>query len=275
MNLRPPRPERGALPSCATSRKRCAVRREHRSPARSVRGTRVSKVASGGQANRTGAYGEVPSPAETCSHAARSPLRQPAGPACAVEAAVRRRARRTPAPGAARRGCARPAPGRSPSAANASTSRGSGVCDSPSATSAVRDPGPAMRRSGPRRRCASSRRRARPERPAATTVVRAWVRSTQPASVNAVRHSPHGSGSPWIRAPVVRAQIARRVLGHRREPVVRPGHERARHARAAARARQHHRGAPLQCARLSPVSTTRSGSSAASCGPPASTAARV
>ena len=29
-------------------------------------GVRVSSVASGGQANRTGAYGDVPSPAETC-----------------------------------------------------------------------------------------------------------------------------------------------------------------------------------------------------------------
>ncbi len=33
------------------------------------RGTRVSRLASGRQANRTGAYGDVPSPAETCSQA--------------------------------------------------------------------------------------------------------------------------------------------------------------------------------------------------------------
>jgi hypothetical protein len=37
----------------------------------------VSSVASGGQANRTGAYGEVPMPAETCSQDALAP--PPAG----------------------------------------------------------------------------------------------------------------------------------------------------------------------------------------------------
>ena len=37
-------------------------------PAQPDRATRVSNVASGRHANRTGAYGDVPSPAETCSH---------------------------------------------------------------------------------------------------------------------------------------------------------------------------------------------------------------
>ena len=45
----------------------------------------MSSVASGGQANRTGANGEVPRPAETCNHEARAPvggvLRQPLCPA--------------------------------------------------------------------------------------------------------------------------------------------------------------------------------------------------
>ena len=49
------------------------------------RGTRVSSVASGGQAKRTGAYGDVPRPAETCSHEVRPPLR-PAGQALGLPA---------------------------------------------------------------------------------------------------------------------------------------------------------------------------------------------
>ena len=39
---------------------------------RAYRGVRVSRVASGRQANLTGAHGDVPSPAETCSHAGPS-----------------------------------------------------------------------------------------------------------------------------------------------------------------------------------------------------------
>ncbi len=36
---------------------------------RAARGTKVSNVASGGHANRAGANGDVPSPADTWSHA--------------------------------------------------------------------------------------------------------------------------------------------------------------------------------------------------------------
>jgi hypothetical protein len=99
-NPRPLRPERSALPSCATprwslgslrvgagagqngSRRRLRgsdgggrsgasrSRRRHGSESQAIE-VSVSRVASGGQAKRTGAYGEVPSPAETCSTAPR------------------------------------------------------------------------------------------------------------------------------------------------------------------------------------------------------------
>src|SRR4051812_25945483 len=65
LNPRPLRPERSALPSCATPREAQRVY-----PA----GTRRSRAASGGQAKRTGAYGDVPSPADTCSQSRRPSL---------------------------------------------------------------------------------------------------------------------------------------------------------------------------------------------------------
>ena len=63
-------PARARAPQSARSG---SVRGVH-SPAQSrrpslVAGTRVSSVAPGGQQKRTGAHGEVPRPADTCSHA--------------------------------------------------------------------------------------------------------------------------------------------------------------------------------------------------------------
>ena len=76
LNPRPLRPERSALPSCATPRSTPRIARRGQAaqtgcayglrPRRRA-GTRVRSVASGGQANRIGAYGEVPIPAETWS----------------------------------------------------------------------------------------------------------------------------------------------------------------------------------------------------------------
>jgi hypothetical protein len=53
---------------------RAAADRRHgrRARYRDSRGTRVSRLASGRQANRAGAVGDVPSPAETCSQACPS-----------------------------------------------------------------------------------------------------------------------------------------------------------------------------------------------------------
>ena len=65
LNPRPQRPERCALPSCATSR---AVRQSSGSPRPTVptgRGWSSSNVASGRQKNRNGAYLLVPRPGET------------------------------------------------------------------------------------------------------------------------------------------------------------------------------------------------------------------
>src|SRR5699024_9803615 len=98
LNPRPPRPERGALPSCATPRKargpceqepiqdtaptpistnlgslnRDSILSQH-SRTNHLRAVSVTKLASGRHANRTGVNGDVPKPAETCSHIESSP----------------------------------------------------------------------------------------------------------------------------------------------------------------------------------------------------------
>ena len=69
------------------SRARDGRPNDQRHGAGQSRATRVSRVASGGQAKRTGVYGEVPSPAETCSSVDVGVPRQAAGP-LRVEVAV-------------------------------------------------------------------------------------------------------------------------------------------------------------------------------------------
>lgn len=77
LNRRPLRPERSALPSCATPRAaqkyyptpgptRNRYPPKHKTPGQ--RGINVSTDASGRQLNRIGAVGWVPNPADTCSH---------------------------------------------------------------------------------------------------------------------------------------------------------------------------------------------------------------
>ena len=96
LNPRPLRPERSALPSCATPRVPWkghasvaerpeqtlpdhASRHDHAEPSPERRKSgyevRVNSVASGGQAKRNGAYGEVPNPALTCNALPRCSLR--------------------------------------------------------------------------------------------------------------------------------------------------------------------------------------------------------
>src|SRR5262245_37877060 len=93
LNPRPLRPERSALPSCATPRGvpgntnrragadkpglsrfgiRTTLLARRGAPARAgYRGMSVSSVDSGGHANRIGAVGWVPIPADTCSQVRR------------------------------------------------------------------------------------------------------------------------------------------------------------------------------------------------------------
>src|SRR3954454_10409646 len=105
--------------------------------------TKVSRLASGGQLNRTGAYGDVPRPAETWSHVRpvqrHSPRARGGGGPQVVTKAPTHGARSCPPwvwPERTRR---------KPSSAKASTSDGSGVCDKPSATSTSDPTAPAIR----------------------------------------------------------------------------------------------------------------------------------
>ena len=111
LNPRPQRPERCALPSCATSR---AVRQSSGSPrptVRAGRGWSSSSVASGRQKNRNGAYLLVPRPGrdvhDRAAHAGSA--RSPGGTGASSSSRGRRRPAGTPG----RRGCGRRPAGRS------------------------------------------------------------------------------------------------------------------------------------------------------------------
>src|SRR5437773_2902484 len=74
LNPRPQRPERCALPSCATSRRKESVSSLQGGGARCS----SSSVASGRQAKRKGAYLLVPRPGDVCRIAPPSRARPPA-----------------------------------------------------------------------------------------------------------------------------------------------------------------------------------------------------
>ena len=202
-----------------------------RSPIRvSSCGTRVSRVASGGQANRTGAYGDVPEAGgdvQPGRAAALRPGRQPLG-LPAGQVAVGHQGAEAAARRAARRGCGRPAPASKPSAAIASSTRRYGAWVTPSdevgrGVGRARPP----RRTGRARMCGSSVPTSSISRWSTLSRARALSRSSQPAASEPVAQVL--GGQPPLAQPdlAVGQQVAGRVLEHRRVVVVGAHHEGA------------------------------------------------
>ena len=250
-------------------------------PGARQRATSVSRVASGRHANRTGAYGEVPSPAETCSHvesvaARRVRARRPATRAGPWPGGCRgrssSRAHPSPARRAARRACGRRGSGPRRRRASRRAPAGTGACVTPEAQVDAAEPvrrvaSPPAAGNRSRSRCASSTPTSATRRPSTTSdVARGWSgRSSPPSRKAAVSSSPGQLGAARCAARAAsRQQVAGRVLGHGRVVVVRAHDERTGQRRGAARGRAAARARRRGCAMLSPVSITRCGSSAAS-----------
>ena len=262
------------------------VRREQRQPypsataapksarAAQSRAVSVSSVASGRQATAgAGRTGLVPRPAETCSQdEPGSPGRESAGCRCRplararLEVAVGGRARRRPAGRPGRRGCARPGPrrtrrrrtGRAPAGTARARRRAARRRRRVGRAGDVVEP-VVVRGAGRRRR-----RRRRSVPPTVERVRGCWSGPASRPSTNAARSSRHGSSGVSVCAlAVVGQQVAQRVAQRRREVVVGAEHEHAGHVEQAAERVEHDRARSRGGARLSPVSTTRSGSRSA------------
>src|SRR5674476_1448839 len=168
-------------------------------------GVSVSKVASGRQANRTGAYGEVPRPAETCSHAASAGASEdgvdPAPGHHRETPLARRRSRSqlvTNVPYHGRQSCppwvwpAMTSP--APSAVMGSRTRVYGAWVTPTVSAAEGSLGPATAAYRSYLRWGSSTPTNSNVCLPIVSVVRALLRSTHPAETKASTRSAVGSG---------------------------------------------------------------------------------
>ena len=266
LNPRPLRPERSALPSCATPRA-CRAIVAHRAGRRAPGYPHAGGSARDeGQQDRLGPAGEPDRRGRVGAEAGRDV--QPGGRSRASGAGP------WPSAGPGRSWSpARPTPGTQtwppwvwpassrskPSAAMASSTRGSGEWVTPMCTSASGRPGRPRRRSRRGRRAGRRRRPARSVRPPALSVVRALLRSAQPAPGTASRSSSVRQVDA-LHVLAVLVEVAERVLEHRAAVVVGAEDERARVVEAAARRRRTTAGTASGWAMLSPVTTTRSGS---------------
>ena len=153
-----------------------------------------------------------------------------------------------------------------PSAANWSSTRRYGACATPSRRSAPGRPARRRRRAGRSRGAGRRRRRSEIRRPRDLERRRGrWSGRASRRAELASRSSRQGScGHVGVAGAVVGQQVAQRVAQRRREVVVGAEDEDARARRAGRRAQSSTTGTESRWARLSPVSTTRSGCRSAS-----------